>query len=212
MVVETVEKRPGAKSLRRFRGDASKVNVRGPGLKKARCNQTQTFTIDVKDAGKYYQIFTGKMQKSTHSWNKETETEHRRVFFYKYIVFLNICTMVLLRSMKIKFECVRVILNNPSSNLRDDSYSQETRKKNPNKQQQSWRKRLKEIQFCLSGHAMLCVGMVAPNGLPEPELMVKKNNPTQYTVSYKVVEAGEHTLCIRFGDEEVPGSPFSIAT
>lgn len=54
--------------------------------------------------------------------------------------------------------------------------------------------------------------MVAPNGLPEPELMVKKNNPTQYTVSYKVVEAGEHTLCIRFGDEEVPGSPFSIAT
>uniref|UniRef100_A0A8W8J420 Filamin-C n=3 Tax=Magallana gigas TaxID=29159 RepID=A0A8W8J420_MAGGI len=101
-----------AKSLRRFRGDASKVNVRGPGLKKARCNQTQTFTIDVKDAG----------------------------------------------------------------------------------------------------HAMLCVGMVAPNGLPEPELMVKKNNPTQYTVSYKVVEAGEHTLCIRFGDEEVPGSPFSIAT
>lgn len=64
MVVETVEKRPGAKSLRRFRGDASKVNVRGPGLKKARCNQTQTFTIDVKDAGKYYQIFTGKMKKS----------------------------------------------------------------------------------------------------------------------------------------------------
>lgn len=133
-------------------------------------------------------------------------------FFDKYIVFLNICTMVLLRSAKIKFECVRVILNNPSSNLRDDSYSQETRKKTPNKQQQSWRKRLKEIQFCLSGHAMLCVGMVAPNGLPEPELMVKKNNPTQYTVSYKVVEAGEHTLCIRFGDEEVPGSPFSIAT
>lgn len=39
--------------------------------------------------------------------------------------------MVLLRSAKIKFECVRVILNNPSSNLRDDSYSQETRKKKP---------------------------------------------------------------------------------
>lgn len=130
MVVETVEKRPGAKSLRRFRGDASKVNVRGPGLKKARCNQTQTFTIDVKDAGKYYQIFTGEMQKSTHSWNKETGTEHPRFFFNKYIVFLNICTMVLLRSTKIKFECVRIILNNPSSNLRDDSYSQETRKKN----------------------------------------------------------------------------------
>ncbi|XP_062570690.1 filamin-A-like isoform X5 [Saccostrea cucullata] len=112
MVVETVEKKPGAKSLRRFRGDASKVQVRGPGLKKARTNQTQTFSIDVKDAG----------------------------------------------------------------------------------------------------HAMLCVGMVAPSGLPEPELMIKKNNPTSYTVSYKVVEAGEHTLCIRFGDEEVPGSPFSIGT
>lgn len=120
--------------------------------------------------------------------------------------------MVLLRSAKIKFECVRVILNNPSSNLRDDSYSQETRKKNPKQTTAKLTKKIKRNTILLSGHAMLCVGMVAPNGLPEPELMVKKNNPTQYTVSYKVVEAGEHTLCIRFGDEEVPGSPFSIAT
>lgn len=82
MVVETVEKRPGAKSLRRFRGDASKVNVRGPGLKKARCNQTQTFTIDVKDAGKYYQIITGKMQKIAHSWIRCTKWAIARFLFF----------------------------------------------------------------------------------------------------------------------------------
>lgn len=93
---------------------------------------------------------------------------------------------------------------NPSQILKQNN-SKIEKEKNPEKNP-NW------IQFCLSGHAMLCVGMVAPNGLPEPELMVKKNNPTQYTVSYKVVEAGEHTLCIRFGDEEVPGSPFSITT
>uniref|UniRef100_A0A194AJE0 Putative filamin-A-like protein isoform X7 n=1 Tax=Pinctada fucata TaxID=50426 RepID=A0A194AJE0_PINFU len=112
MVVETVDKKPGAKSLRRFKGDASKVTVRGPGLKKARMNSQQSFTIDVKDAG----------------------------------------------------------------------------------------------------HAMLYVGMVAPNGYPEPELMVKKNKVTEYTVTYKVAEVGEHTLVVKWGDEEIPGSPFSLCT
>ena len=59
---------------------------------------------------------------------------------------------------------------------------------------------------------MLYVGMVAPNGYPEPELMIKKNKATEYTVSYKVAEAGEHTMVIKWGDEEIPGSPFSLAT
>lgn len=61
MVVEIVEKRLGVKFLRCFCGDVSKVNVRGFGLKKVRCNQMQIFIIDVKDVGKYYQIFIGKM-------------------------------------------------------------------------------------------------------------------------------------------------------
>lgn len=38
MVVEIVEKRLGVKFLRCFCGDVSKVNVRGFGLKKVRCN------------------------------------------------------------------------------------------------------------------------------------------------------------------------------
>lgn len=57
---------------------------------------------------------------------------------------------------------------------------------------------------------MLCVGMIGPSGLPEPELNVRKNTATAYTVSYKVIEQGEHTLVIKWGDEDVPGSPFSL--
>lgn len=52
MVVETVEKQPGQKSLARFKGDAGRVVVRGPGLKKAVPGRLQSFTVDVKDAGK----------------------------------------------------------------------------------------------------------------------------------------------------------------
>lgn len=124
MVVETVEKRPGAKSLRRFRGDASKVNVRGPGLKKARCNQTQTFTIDVKDAGKYYQIITGKMQKIAHSWIRCTKRAIARFLGFFYFVFLNSCTIFWPRSAKIQFDWV--VLKNSLSFLKDVSYSQDT--------------------------------------------------------------------------------------
>lgn len=52
MAVETVEKKAGAGSkTRKLRGDASKVSVKGPGLKKAFTNRVQNFTIDVKDAG-----------------------------------------------------------------------------------------------------------------------------------------------------------------
>ena len=51
MVVETVEKKPGSKVTKKFHGDASKVTVRGPGIKKAFMNRAQNLTIDVKDAG-----------------------------------------------------------------------------------------------------------------------------------------------------------------
>lgn len=110
MVVETVEKQPGAKSLARFRGDAGRVTVRGPGLKKAAINRLQSFTVDVKDAGQ----------------------------------------------------------------------------------------------------AILMVGMVAPSGVAEPELGVKKNTKTEYTVSFKLQEPGDHTLVIKYGDDDIAGSPFII--
>ena len=53
MVVETVEKKPGSKVTKKFHGDASKVTVKGPGIKKAFMNRAQNFTIDTKDAGMY---------------------------------------------------------------------------------------------------------------------------------------------------------------
>jgi len=52
MAVETVEKKAGAGNRhRKLRGDASKVTVSGPGLKKAFTNRLMNFTIGVKDAG-----------------------------------------------------------------------------------------------------------------------------------------------------------------
>ncbi|XP_063444322.1 filamin-A-like isoform X4 [Mytilus trossulus] len=110
MVVETVEKQPGQKSLARFKGDAGRVVVRGPGLKKAVPGRLQSFTVDVKDAGA----------------------------------------------------------------------------------------------------AMLMVGMIAPSGIAEPELLVKKNTKTEFTVSFKVQECGDHTLVVKYGDEDIPGSPFIL--
>lgn len=59
---------------------------------------------------------------------------------------------------------------------------------------------------------MLSVGMIGPNGLCEPELAVKKMTNTTYQVSYKVVEIGEHTLQIKWGDDDIPGSPFLLST
>lgn len=57
---------------------------------------------------------------------------------------------------------------------------------------------------------MLMVGMVAPSGIAEPELAVKKNTKTEFTVSFKVQELGDHTLSVKYGDEDIPGSPFVL--
>lgn len=112
MVVETVEKKPGSKTTKKFRGDASKVVARGAGLKKAFMNRAQNFSIDVREAGQ----------------------------------------------------------------------------------------------------ALLTVGMITPSGLPEQELAIKKTTNTSYTISYTVKEQGEHTLYVKWGDEDIPGSPFSLHT
>lgn len=56
------------------------------------------------------------------------------------------------------------------------------------------------------------IGMIAPSGLPEPELTVKKASNVSYAVSYKVTEIGEHILHIKWGDEDIPGSPFLLST
>lgn len=54
--------------------------------------------------------------------------------------------------------------------------------------------------------------MIAPSGLPEAELNIKKTSQTSYTVGYKVTEVGEHVLHVKWGDDEVPGSPFVLST
>ncbi|KAL3876827.1 hypothetical protein ACJMK2_034617 [Sinanodonta woodiana] len=112
MVVETVEKKAGSRVAARFRGDASKVVVRGPGLKKCFTNRQAQVTIDVKDAGE----------------------------------------------------------------------------------------------------AVLGVGMIGPNGMPEAELSLKRNTNFSYNLLYTVKEPGDHMLYIKWGDEDVPGSPFPIST
>ena len=55
------------------------------------------------------------------------------------------------------------------------------------------------------------MGMVTPSGNFVDELSVKKTRGTNYTVNYKPNEKGEHTLNIRWGQADIPGSPFSIA-
>lgn len=51
LVVETVEKKPGGSTKKKFVGDASKVVAKGNGLQKAFCNRPATFTVDTKGAG-----------------------------------------------------------------------------------------------------------------------------------------------------------------
>lgn len=50
MYIEAVEKKPGR--VKQFHGDATKVVVHGPGLKKGFMGRAANFNIDIKDAGK----------------------------------------------------------------------------------------------------------------------------------------------------------------
>ena len=52
LYVETVEKKPGATKAKRFTGDASKVVIQGPGIKKGFPGRPSQFNLDCKDAGK----------------------------------------------------------------------------------------------------------------------------------------------------------------
>lgn len=54
LVIEATEKKPGQSKIKRFTGDASKVQAAGPGLKKAFVNKPSNFTIDVKNAGECF--------------------------------------------------------------------------------------------------------------------------------------------------------------
>jgi len=52
--------------------------------------------------------------------------------------------------------------------------------------------------------------MISPTGNPVSELSYKRAKVGMYTVSYKADEKGDHTLTIRWGPNDIPGSPFRI--
>ena len=54
------------------------------------------------------------------------------------------------------------------------------------------------------------VGLISPSGQPPAELSFKKQRGTVYQVNYKASEKGEHTLTIRWGQDDIPGSPFTL--
>jgi Filamin/ABP280 repeat len=60
------------------------------------------------------------------------------------------------------------------------------------------------------GQSMLTVGMLSPSGNPAGDISVKKLRATSYTVSYTAQEKGDHSLVIRWGADDIPGSPFTI--
>jgi len=60
------------------------------------------------------------------------------------------------------------------------------------------------------GQALLTIGMMSPSGHLMNDLAVKKQRPTAYQVSYTAPEKGDHTLVIRWGTDDIPGSPFTV--
>ena len=54
------------------------------------------------------------------------------------------------------------------------------------------------------------VGMMTASGNPIEELTVKKQRNTIYQVAYRSKEKGDHTMTIRWGTDDVPGSPLTI--
>jgi filamin len=54
------------------------------------------------------------------------------------------------------------------------------------------------------------VGIITPTGNPADELTYKKQRGTVYQVTYRTSEKGDNQLIIRWGQDEIPGSPFSL--
>lgn len=61
-----------------------------------------------------------------------------------------------------------------------------------------------------AGFALLSVAIVSPKGLPVKELSCKKQKPGIYQCIFTPDEKGEHQLVVRWGQDDVPGSPFLL--
>ncbi|CAH8563949.1 unnamed protein product [Schistosoma margrebowiei] len=60
-----------------------------------------------------------------------------------------------------------------------------------------------------AGNDVLLIGICGPKQGSE-EVVVKHLSNNQYTVSYRVFQSGKHFLVIKWGDQDIPGSPFVI--
>lgn len=56
---------------------------------------------------------------------------------------------------------------------------------------------------------MLIVGIAGPK-TPCEEIHVKHTFGQRYTVTYLLKEKGNYVLIVKWGDEHIPGSPFSL--
>ncbi|KAL8615195.1 hypothetical protein ACOMHN_029211 [Nucella lapillus] len=60
-----------------------------------------------------------------------------------------------------------------------------------------------------AGNNMMFVGMMGPER-PVDELVVKFVGSSKYSVSYKVTMKGRYILVLRWGDQDLPGSPYNV--
>ncbi|KRG02041.1 filamin-B isoform X1 [Drosophila mojavensis] len=60
-----------------------------------------------------------------------------------------------------------------------------------------------------AGSNMLFVGILGPQG-PCDEVLVKHLGRHVYRVAYQVRDPGDYTLVVKWGEQHIPGSPFSL--
>lgn len=69
---------------------------------------------------------------------------------------------------------------------------------------------LNQLSLLCPGTNMLMVGVHGPSA-PCEEVFVKHMGNKLYNVTYIVKEKGSYTIIVKWGDDNVPGSPFKVA-
>ncbi|XP_059218661.1 filamin-A [Stomoxys calcitrans] len=67
------------------------------------------------------------------------------------------------------------------------------------------------IDGSAAGNNILFVGIFGPKGQCD-EVVVKHMGKDVYKVTYKVEDPGDYLLAAKWGDDHIPGSPFSLTT
>jgi len=62
---------------------------------------------------------------------------------------------------------------------------------------------------CVPGYNMLLVGIAGPR-VPCEQLSVVHMNNLKYVVKYRLSQPGDYQLIVKWGDQHIRGSPFSI--